>query len=64
MLAYSKGFKQTKMKRQLRQNVAIVKPDKGNDVVLLHNQDHFNLVEQLFKDQTKMKILDKDSTIT
>ena len=64
MLAYSKGFKQTKMKRQLRQNVAIVKPDKGNDVVLLHNQGHFNLVEQLFKDQTKMKILDKDSTIT
>ena len=35
-----------------------------NGVVLLDNQDYGNSVEQLFKDQIKFKILDKDPTIT
>ena len=46
--------------QQLRQNVAILKPDKGNGIVLLDNQDYVISVEQLFKDQTKFKIREKD----
>ena len=59
-----KDSKKIKIIQQLRQNVAILKPDKGNGVVLLDNQDYVNSMEQLFKDQTKFKILEKDSTIT
>ena len=35
-----------------------------NGVVLLNNRDYGNSVEQLFKDQIKFKIFDKDPTIT
>ena len=56
--------KNIKIIQQLRQNAAILKADKGNGVVLLDNQDYVNSVEQLFKNQTKFKILEKDPTIT
>ena len=45
-----KDSKKMKIIQQLRQKVAILKPDKGNGVVLLDNQDYVNSVEQLFKD--------------
>ena len=52
--------KKMKIKQQLFQNVATLKFYKGNgnSVVLLDNQNYVNLVEQLFKDQTKFKILE------
>ena len=59
-----KDSKKIKITQQLRQNVAILKLDKGNGIVLLDNQDYVNSVEQLFKDQTKFKILEKDRSIT
>ena len=59
-----KDSKKIKITQQLRQNVAILKLDKGNGIVLLDNQDYVNSVEQLFKDQTKFKILEKDPSIT
>ena len=55
-----KDSKKIKIMQQLRQNVAILKPDKGNGIVLLDNQDYVISVEQLFKDQTKFKIREKD----
>ena len=48
----------------LCQNVAILKPEKGNGIFCLDNQDYVNSVEQLFKDHTKFKILEKDHRIT
>ena len=45
-----KDSKKIKIIQRLRQNVAILKPDKGNGVVLLDNQDYVNSTEQLFKD--------------
>ena len=45
-----KDSKKMKIIQQLRQKVAILKPDKGNGLVLLDNQDYVNSVEQLFKD--------------
>ena len=59
-----KDSKKIKITQQLRQNVATLKLDKGNGIVLLDNQDYVNSVEQLFKDQTKFKILEKDPSIT
>ena len=45
-----KESKKIKIIQRLRQNVAILKPDEGNGVVLLDNQDYVNSTEQLFKD--------------
>ena len=39
----------------------ILTPEKGNSFVLLDNQ---NCVKLLFKDQKKIKVLDKDAPIT
>ena len=59
-----KDSKKIEIIQQLHQNVAILKPAKGNGVVLLDNKDYVNSVEQLFKDPTKFKIFEKDPTIT
>ena len=45
-----KDSKKIKIIQRLRQNVAILKPDEVNGVVLLDNQDYVNSTEQLFKD--------------
>ena len=59
-----KDSKKMKIIQQLRQNVAILKPDKGIGIVLLGNQDYIKLVEQLFKDQMKFEIFEKYPTIS
>ena len=53
-----------KIIQQLRKNVAILKPDKGNGIVLLDIKDYSNSVEHLFKDPKKLQILDTDPTVT
>ena len=58
-----KDSKKIRILQQIFQNVAILKPHKGNCVVLFGKQDHNKLLEQLFKDQEK-KILHKDPIIT
>ena len=45
-------------------NVAILKPDKGNGIVLLDIKDYSNSVEHLFKDPKKFQIVDTDPTVT
>ena len=59
-----KDSKKIKIIQQLRQNVAILKPDKGIGIVLLGNQDYIKLVEQLFKEQMKFEIFEKYPTIS
>ena len=39
-----------KIIQQLRKNVAILKPDKGNGIVLLDIKDYSNSVEHVLKD--------------
>ena len=53
-----------KIIQQLRKNVAILKPDKGNGIVLLDIKDYSNSVVHLFKDPKKFQILDTDPTVT
>ena len=59
-----KDSKKIKIIQQLRQNVAILKPDKGIDIVLLGNQNYIKVVEQLLKDQIKFKIFEKYPTMS
>ena len=59
-----KDSNKIKIIQQLRQNVAILKPDKGIGIVLLGNQDYIKLVEQLFKEQMKFEIFEKYPTIS
>ena len=42
----------------------ILTPEKGNSFVLLDNQNCVKSVKLLFKDQKKIKILDKNTPIT
>ena len=41
-----------------------MKPDKGNNVVLLNNKDYTTSVVKLFKDNKKFKNVESDLTIT
>ena len=50
--------------QQLRKNVAILKPDKGDVIVLLDIKYYSNSVEHVFKNPKKFKILDTDPTVT
>ena len=42
----------------------ILTPEKSNSFVLLDNQNCVKSVKLLFKDQKKIKVLDKDALIT
>ena len=43
---------------------AILKPDKGNGIVLLNRCDYVTSVKSIFSDSSKFKKLDSDSTLT
>ena len=51
-----------KVIKQLREDVATLKPDKGNGVVLLNNKDYTTFFGNLFKDTKKFKSLESDNT--
>ena len=42
----------------------ILKPDKGNGVVLESKADYHDAMNQLFSDKTKFKIIKNDPTLT
>ena len=50
--------------KNLRKDVAILKPDKRNGVLLINNFDYYQLLEHLFTDIKKFKQIDRDSTLT
>ena len=58
-------FKDRKMLdtiKELRQNVALLSPDKGNGIVVMDKEDYKNSLEELFADRSKFRILDEDPT--
>ena len=59
-----KDSNKIKIIQELRKNVAILKPDRGNGIVLFDTKDYTNSVEHLFKDPKRFQILDTDPTIT
>ena len=40
----------------------ILKPDKGQGVVLIDKIDYYNSMEQIFNDKTKVKVVNGDPT--
>ena len=50
--------------KQLREKYVILKPDKGNAVVLMNKVDYHNAMNQLFSDKSKFKIIKNDPTLT
>ena len=52
--------KKLKVIKNLRKDVAILKSDKGNGVVLINNVDYYQSLEHLFIDKKKFKQIDKE----
>ena len=48
--------------KNLREKLVILKPDKGNEVVLIRTIDHYSAVENLFLDKSKFKEIHDDPT--
>ena len=63
---YFNDSKKVKLIKNLKEKYAILKPDKGTGIVVVKRMDYFNLVEAIFKDKTKFKMVDndKDPTLT
>ena len=47
----------------LRGKVVILKPDKGQGVVLINKEDYITSMEKIFSDEKKFKIVEKDPTL-
>ena len=48
--------------KNLRKELVILKPDKGNGIVLLNVNDYYNGVDKLFQDKLKFKQILEDPT--
>ena len=61
---YQLDQKKIRVIRNLKERFAILKPDKGQGVVLLSKDTYTNTVKRIFKDKTKFKMLNHDPTLT
>ena len=55
--------KRLKVLKELTKKITILKPDKGQDVVLLKQEYYTNCLETLLADRNKFKRIHKDQTI-
>ena len=55
--------KRLEVLQELRKKITILKPDKGQGVVLLKHEDYTNCVEMLLTDRNKFNRIDKDPAI-
>ena len=46
----------------LLKDVILLKPDKGNEIVLVNCLDYKNSVKQIFSDRTKFRKINEDPT--
>ena len=53
-----------KMLKQLKQYCVILKPDKGNGIVLINKTEYNVAMRKLFSDCSKFKVIQKDPTLT
>ena len=61
---YSHDKKKINIIKQLREKYMILKPDKGNGVVLLNKVHYQDAMNQLFSDKMKFKIIKNVPTLT
>ena len=59
-----KDSRNIKLIKNLKKDVAILKPDKGNGVVIIDISDYRTCLAQLFEDITKFRKIDSDPTFT
>ena len=59
-----KDKKKLEIIKNLRKELVILKPDKGNGVVLVRIIDYYNAVENLFSDPSKFRQIYNDPTQT
>ena len=50
--------------QNLRDRCMILKPDKGQGIVLINKTDYYQSLERLFGDRKKFQVLDHDPTLT
>ena len=55
--------KRIKLLRNLRERCMILKPDKGQGIVLINKSDYLSSLERLFNDTTKFRICSDDPTL-
>ena len=58
------GRKKIDILNKLTERFAILKPDKGNGIVLLNRYDYVTSFKSIFSDSSKFKKLDSDPTLT
>ena len=54
----------SKVLEQLKQYRVILKPDKGNGIVLINKTEYNLAMKRLFSDRSKYKVIQKDPTLT
>ena len=59
-----KDQKKIKLLKSLQKTITVLKPDKGNGIVLMDKSDYIHTVENIFGDSNKFKLITDDPTIT
>ena len=59
------GLNQNKMKilRNLKDRCMILKPDKGQGIVLINKSDYYNSIDQLISDKSRFEVVNEDPTL-
>ena len=52
-----------KVLRNIKEKCLILKPDKGQGIVLIDKTDYYNSTESLFNDTSKFTLLKEDPTL-
>ena len=55
--------KKIKALQNLRDRCIVLKPDKGQGIVMINKTDYFQSLERLFGDRKKFQVLDYDPTL-
>ena len=59
-----KDQKKIKLLKSLQKTITVLKPDKGNGIVLMDKSDYIHAVGNIFGDSNKFKLITDDPTIT
>ena len=52
-----------KILRNLKDRCMILKPDKGQGIVLINKSDYYNSIEQLISDKSRFEVVNEDPTL-
>ena len=60
---YISDYKMVKVLRNIKEKCLILKPDKGQGIVLIDKTHYYNSTESLFNDTSKFTLLKEDPTL-